>query len=75
MNYYKLLYEYKCIKKECPTYRFGQHVVNSLGLRNQQGLFFETDDDTAALMFFSMCDQYHWDISQLPEFNKNEIQC
>lgn len=74
MHYAKLFDDYACIKKGCPTYRFGQHIVNSLGLRDQQELFYEPDDDKAALMFINMCNQYNWDINDLPEFDKNEIQ-
>lgn len=73
MHCAKLFDDYECIKKGCPTYRFGQHIVNSLGLRDCQELFYEVDDDKAALMLISMCTQYNWEISDLPEFNKNAV--
>lgn len=73
MNYSKLFDDYHKIKKGCPTYRFGQHIVNSLGLREQQELFYEPDDDKAALLFIWMCNHYQWDIEDLPEFKQDAV--
>lgn len=75
MTLTQLLSSYDEIKQSVPTYRLGQHIVNSLNLNTlvldmPVDLFYIEDDQRAYEVFLNMCEQYCWDVSDLPVFNK-----
>jgi hypothetical protein len=75
MTLQQLLSSYDEIKLTVPSYRLGQHIVNSLGLRTQHtklcpDLFYIEDDKKSYDVFLAMCEEYCWDESDLPVFNK-----
>ena len=75
MTLTQLLSSYYEIKLTVPSYRLGQHIVNTMNLNTsvlemQVDLFYIEDDKLAYEVFSGMCDQYCWDVSTLPVFNK-----
>ena len=62
------------IKKDVPTYRLGQHYCNELNLLDTivdgKDLFLGEDDNEASLLFMEMCNNYSWDLFDLPNFHK-----
>lgn len=71
----QLLSSYDEIKITVPSYRLGQHIVNSLHLNTSVldmlvDLFYIEDDQRAYEVFLGMCEQYCWDELDLPVFNK-----
>lgn len=75
MTLTQLLSSYDEIKLTVPSYRLGQHIVNSLNLNTpvldmSVDLFYIEDDKRAYEVFLIMCEQYCWDELDLPVFNK-----
>lgn len=71
----QLLSSYDEIKLTAPSYRLGQHIVNQLNLNTSVldmpvDLFYIEDDKRAYEVFLDMCEQYCWDVLDLPVFNK-----
>lgn len=75
MTLTQLLSSYGEIKLAVPSYRLGQHIVNIMKLDTSAldmpvDLFYIEDDKRAYEVFLDMCEQYCWDVSDLPVFNK-----
>lgn len=75
MTLTQLLSSYDEIKVTVPSYRLGQHIVNTMKLDTSVldmpvDLFYIEDDKRAYEVFLVMCEQYCWDASALPVFNK-----
>jgi hypothetical protein len=75
MSLTQLLSSYDEIKLAVPSYRLGQHIVNTMNLNTSVidmpvDLFYIKDDKRAYEVFLVMCEQYCWDVSDLPVFNK-----
>lgn len=75
MTLTQLLSSYDKIKLTIPSYRLGQHIVNTMKLNTSVldmpvDLFYIEDDKRAYEVFLNMCEQYCWDVLDLPVFNK-----
>lgn len=73
MTLQDLLSSYDETKLAVPSYRLGQHVCNTMKLRTEhtlfgKDLFLISDDKEASDLFLRMCEQYCWDVSDLPMF-------
>ena len=69
--------DYHRIKKTIPHYRLGQHYCNVLGLRdtmfNGLDLFIIENDVLSDKLFYDMCENYNWDVFDLPIFGDYDL--